>query len=73
MQEALRELNATESYPLSNEELSQRLAAQGYAVAWRTITKYRKQMGILARHQRTRQRQLANAGQQLRRFISKKT
>lgn len=60
LQAALRELIATEPYPLSDEELSQRLAAQGYAVARRTIAKYREQMGIPACHQRARQHQLAN-------------
>lgn len=42
------------------DELSQRLAAQRYVVARRTIAKYREQMGIPACHQRARQHQLAN-------------
>ena len=39
-------------HPLSDDELVQQLAASGITVARRTVTKYRKAMGILSSRQR---------------------
>ncbi len=47
-QEALRQLIATEDHPLSDTELAQRLSAQGFAVARRTVAKYRDRLGLAA-------------------------
>jgi RNA polymerase sigma-54 factor len=45
-QEALRQLIATEDHPLSDAELAQRLSAQGFSVARRTVAKYRGRLGL---------------------------
>jgi RNA polymerase sigma-54 factor len=44
----LRELIATEAaeHRLNDEELATMLTARGFPVARRTVTKYRKEMGI---------------------------
>jgi RNA polymerase sigma-54 factor len=47
VQDVLLELIAQEQHPLSDLEISQRLAEQGYVVARRTVAKYRKQLCIL--------------------------
>jgi RNA polymerase sigma-54 factor len=47
-QEALRQLIATEDHPLSDAELAQRLNAQGFPVARRTVAKYRDRLGLAA-------------------------
>jgi RNA polymerase sigma-54 factor len=47
-QEALRQLIATEERPLSDAELARRLSAQGFAVARRTVAKYRDRLGLAA-------------------------
>lgn len=47
-QEALRQLVATEERPLSDAELAQRLSAQGFTVARRTVAKYRDRLGLAA-------------------------
>jgi RNA polymerase sigma-54 factor len=47
-QEALRLLIATEDHPLSDAELAQRLSAQGFSVARRTVAKYRDRLGLAA-------------------------
>lgn len=47
-QEALRQLIATEDHPLSDAELAQRLSAQGFSVARRTVAKYRDRLGLAA-------------------------
>ncbi|MBN1395914.1 MAG: RNA polymerase factor sigma-54 [Pirellulales bacterium] len=39
-------------HPLSDDQLVQKLAAEGITVARRTVTKYRKSMGILSSRQR---------------------
>jgi RNA polymerase sigma-54 factor len=44
----LRQIVASEDRPLSDGELAERLRAQGYAVARRTVTKYRTKLGIAA-------------------------
>jgi RNA polymerase sigma-54 factor len=36
-----------EEHPLTDIEIADRLAEQGYHVARRTVAKYRKQLGIL--------------------------
>ena len=45
---ALRDTIAAEdkAHPLSDDALTQRMAAQGYPIARRTVAKYREQMGI---------------------------
>ena len=48
----LRRIVAAEDRPLSDEELAGRLRARGYAVARRTVTKYRLKLGISAAAQR---------------------
>jgi RNA polymerase sigma-54 factor len=48
----LRRIVAAEDRPLSDGELADRLRAQGYAVARRTVTKYRMKLGIAAVTQR---------------------
>jgi RNA polymerase sigma-54 factor len=45
-QEALRQLIAAEDHPLSDAELAQRLNAQGFSVARRTVAKYRGRLGL---------------------------
>jgi RNA polymerase sigma-54 factor len=47
-QEALRQLIAAEDRPLSDAELAQRLNAQGFSVARRTVAKYRDRLGLAA-------------------------
>lgn len=47
VQDVLRELIEQETSPLSDQELSRLLQERGYAVARRTVAKYRKQMKIL--------------------------
>jgi RNA polymerase sigma-54 factor len=47
VQDVLRELIEQETAPLSDQELSRLLQERGYAVARRTVAKYRKQMKIL--------------------------
>lgn len=47
-QEALRQLIAAEDHPLSDAELAQRLSAQGFSVARRTVAKYRDRLGLAA-------------------------
>ena len=47
-QEALRQLIASEDHPLSDAELAQRLSAQGFSVARRTVAKYRDRLGLAA-------------------------
>ena len=48
----LRRIVAAEDRPLSDEELVGRLRARGYAIARRTVTKYRLKLGIPAAAQR---------------------
>jgi RNA polymerase sigma-54 factor len=45
--DVLREIIAAEDHPLTDDELSEQLAARGYQVARRTVAKYRNEMGIL--------------------------
>ncbi len=45
--DVLQELIVSEEHPLTDIEIADRLAAQGYHVARRTVAKYRKQLGIL--------------------------
>jgi RNA polymerase sigma-54 factor len=47
VQDVLRELVAQEDRPLTDTELAELLAEQGYDVARRTVAKYRNQLGIL--------------------------
>lgn len=47
-QEALRQLIAAEDHPLSDAELVERLGAQGFAIARRTVAKYRDRLGLAA-------------------------
>jgi RNA polymerase sigma-54 factor len=47
VQDALREIIDAEESPLSDAELAERLGERGYRLARRTVTKYRKEMGIL--------------------------
>ena len=47
-QEALRQLIVAEERPLGDAELAQRLSAQGFPVARRTVAKYRDQLGLAA-------------------------
>lgn len=47
-QEALRQLIAAEERPLSDAELAQRLSAQGFPLARRTVAKYRDLLGLAA-------------------------
>lgn len=49
---ALRELIANERQPLSDSEIAERLAQQGFRVARRTVAKYRAMEGILPAHLR---------------------
>jgi RNA polymerase sigma-54 factor len=44
--------NEDKQHPLSDDQLVQQLAAHGITVARRTVTKYRKAMGILSSRQR---------------------
>lgn len=46
VREVLRGIISAEPTPLSDQELSRRLAAQGYRVARRTVTKYRSRLGV---------------------------
>ena len=48
----LAELVATETHPLSDEILAQRLRAEGIKIARRTITKYRQRLGLPSAQQR---------------------
>ena len=48
----LRRIVAAEDRPLSDGELADRLRARGYAIARRTVTKYRMKLGIAAVTQR---------------------
>ncbi|MBN1976534.1 MAG: RNA polymerase factor sigma-54 [Anaerolineae bacterium] len=57
--EALRELIAHESQPLSDRELVELLARQGHHVARRTVAKYREALHIPPSSARRRNRQLA--------------
>lgn len=52
VQDVLRELIANEREPLSDEELTRRLNQQGYAIARRTVAKYRDMMKIPPSHLR---------------------
>jgi RNA polymerase sigma-54 factor len=45
--DVLHELITSEGHPLTDIEIAERLAGQGYTVARRTVAKYRKQLGIL--------------------------
>jgi RNA polymerase sigma-54 factor len=45
--DVLQELIVGEDRPLTDIEIAERLAEQGYQVARRTVAKYRKQLGIL--------------------------
>ncbi len=45
--DVLHELVTSEDHPLTDIEIADRLAEQGYQVARRTVAKYRKQLGIL--------------------------
>lgn len=45
--DVLHELITGEEHPLTDIEIADRLAEQGYHVARRTVAKYRKQLGIL--------------------------
>jgi len=54
VQEALRDLIASEQGPLSDQELAELLAARGYPIARRTVARYREQLGIPAQRQRAR-------------------
>lgn len=47
-QDALRKLVAAEREPLTDTELAQRLRAQGFPLARRTVAKYRHALGIAA-------------------------
>lgn len=47
VQDLLREIIDGEEKPLSDAELAERLAERGQPISRRTVTKYRKQMGIL--------------------------
>jgi RNA polymerase sigma-54 factor len=51
---ALRQLIAAEEVPLSDSELGEKLALQGYRIARRTVAKYRSMEGILPAHLRVR-------------------
>src|SRR5258706_206731 len=45
--DVLHELITSDGHPLTDIEIADRLAEQGYQVARRTVAKYRKQLGIL--------------------------
>ena len=47
IKEAIKELIAQESEPLSDREIAERLAQRGYHIARRTVAKYRNALGIL--------------------------
>jgi RNA polymerase sigma-54 factor len=47
VQDVLREIVATEQHPLTDTELVEALRARGYAIARRTVAKYRNELGIL--------------------------
>jgi RNA polymerase sigma-54 factor len=49
---AIRRLVAQATEPLSDEAVAQQLAGQGIRLARRTVTKYRRQLGIPAAHAR---------------------
>ena len=51
---ALRQLISAENAPLSDAELGEMLARQGYHIARRTVAKYRSMEGILPAHMRVR-------------------
>lgn len=51
---ALKEIVEQENKPLSDTEIGELLAQQGYPVARRTVAKYRAMEGILPAHLRTR-------------------
>jgi RNA polymerase sigma-54 factor len=59
--EAIRQLVAESSEPLSDREIAQRLECQSFQLSRRTIAKYREQLGIPAQAQRKRVEQ-ANSG-----------
>lgn len=40
--------------PMSDDDIAERLAEQGFSVARRTVAKYRKQLGIASSRQRKR-------------------
>lgn len=48
----IRQLIATETTPLSDAEISEKISAQGVACARRTVAKYRNQLHILPAHRR---------------------
>jgi len=48
VEEALKLITASESRPMTDEQLRVKLQAVGYSVARRTVTKYRSRMGIPA-------------------------
>lgn len=54
IQDVLREIVATEPHPLSDSEIATALSEQGFAVARRTVAKYRKHLNILPSHLRHR-------------------
>jgi RNA polymerase sigma-54 factor len=58
---AIKELIAQEDEPLSDRELTERLTQQGYAIARRTVTKYREALDIPPSPVRRRNRQLSRA------------
>jgi RNA polymerase sigma-54 factor len=49
---ALKKIVAQETQPLSDTEIGELLAGQGYAIARRTVAKYRAMEGILPAHLR---------------------
>ena len=51
-QDALRALVEGEPHPYTDSELADLLAAQGHPISRRTVTKYRRHMGILPSHLR---------------------
>jgi RNA polymerase sigma-54 factor len=54
VRQALKAVVATEDKPLSDDEIAQRLSAQGFSVARRTVTKYRAMEGISSAVERAR-------------------
>ena len=50
--DAVRELIAQETRPLSDGEIARRLSGTGHPIARRTVAKYRAQLGIAAQSQR---------------------
>ena len=59
---AIKELIAQENKPLSDRELVELLAQQGYHIARRTVTKYREALHIPASSVRRRNKQISQAG-----------